>query len=143
MNPFTLTVMDVKYAKNIRDPKAAPGLPHSSVPALEGVLFIPNMKRYDRLKQQEIRYIKGEKSHVTLHLASGQKLCVSTHLGHFMRYLDTRWFVRTSRSYIVNLYFVEAVTSRSLLLHEQTIPLTEAYRSALWERLPIVHLKSD
>lgn len=135
--------MDENYLKTSCPPKVTPVAHSPVVAALEGILFIPNMKRYDRLKQQDIRYVKGEKSHVTLHLINGQKLCVSTHLGNFLRYLDPDWFVRTSRSHIVNLRYVEAVTTRLVMLPEQAIPLTESYRDALWERLPIVHLKSD
>lgn len=131
------------YAETTYPPKDTAPPAGPPLVALEGVLFIPGMKRYDRLKQQDIRYVKGDKSHVTLHLTGGQKLSVSTHLGNFMRYLDTNWFVRTSRSHIVNLGCVEAVTSRSVVVADKVIPLTEAYRTALWDRLPIVRLKSD
>ncbi|WP_394343305.1 LytTR family transcriptional regulator DNA-binding domain-containing protein [Spirosoma sordidisoli] len=101
------------------------------------------MKRYDRLRQQDIGYVKGDKSHVTLHMINGKKVSVSTHLGNFMRYLDSNWFVRTSRSHIVNLGHIDAVTSRSVVIADSVIPLTIAYRTTLWERLPIVRLKSN
>lgn len=115
----------------------------TSASVLEGILFIPGMKRYDRLRQQDIGYVKGDKSHVTVHLANGQKQTISTHLGHFVRYLDPHWFVRTSRSHVVNLRYVEAITTRAVTVNNVTLPLTGAYRDAFWERLPIVRLKSD
>lgn len=135
--------MDEIYAETSCPETTTVPLPGFSPFPLDDVLFIPGMRRYERLKQQDIRHIKGDKSYVTLHLANGQKKAISTHLGNFMRYLDTAWFVRTSRSHVVNLRYVDAVTTRSVILADTVIPLTEAYRATLWERLPIVRLKSD
>ncbi|WP_460970815.1 LytTR family transcriptional regulator DNA-binding domain-containing protein [Spirosoma migulaei] len=135
--------MDEIYTKIASLEKALVLADKTSVFKLDGVLFIPGMKRYDRLKQQDICYVKGDKSHVIVHLANGTKQSISTHLGQFMRYLDPLWFVRTSRSHIVNLCYVEALTTRSMIVNKKAIPLTEAYRTTFWDQLPIVRLKSD
>lgn len=134
--------MDEIYAKT-SSPVPLVSLSSAPVSVLGGMLFIPNMKRYNRLRQQDIGYVKGDKSYVTLYLTNGQKQSVSTHLGNFMRYLDVDWFVQTSRSHIVNLHHIEAVTTRSVVVLDKVIPLTETYRAGLWDRLPIVRLKSD
>lgn len=106
-------------------------------------LYVPDQKRYVRIRQSEIMLVKGARSSVELVLTGSNRRAVSTHLSQFRSYLNPVLFVQVSRSYIVNLLYVESIQPGRIEVGGQTIPVSASYRDAIRKRLTLVRLRSE
>lgn len=120
-----------------------PNTPLKLLSPLADLLYVPDQKWYVCIRQSEIMLVKGARSSVELVLRSGNRRAVSTHLSQFFSYLNEELFVQVSRSYIVNLFYVNAVQPGNCEVGGQRVAITPRYRYDFNRRLTLVRLRPE
>ena len=71
-------------------------------------------------------------------ITQGHKYLISSTLKEMEKKLPPNIFVRTHRSYIVNLEKVEAFEENSLIVNEKPIPIGKSFRKDLMAKFNII-----
>lgn len=95
-------------------------------------LLIKADRRYYRINNKDIRFIEGLKDYVVIH-TSNQKLITAMNLKTLHQKLPAGDFLRVSKSYVVNVAYIESFDNHTIYIGETEIPLGDIYRSAFFE----------
>jgi DNA-binding LytR/AlgR family response regulator len=99
-----------------------------------GYMFIKADRKYHRVAFKDCLYLEGIRGYSVLHLA-GRKLVLSMNLKTLQDQLPSDAFVRISKSYVVNLTHVTSLDHQEVEIGGTTLPVGNAYRAGLFERL--------
>ncbi len=112
------------------DATAAAG-PSEALPRNDGYLSIKAGYKISLVKISDIVYIESEGEYVRLHLADGTRVMTLFRLKNMESVLPRDTFMRTHRSYIVNLAHISGyVKGRVYLSDTEYVPIGENYREA-------------
>lgn len=103
--------------------------PQASRPLATRHIFVRKDRKQIKLQLDEIVYVQGLKDYVQVFLEDGSHIVKQT-LGNFDQQLGSG-FVRTHRSYIVNLHKITAITNQDVELGDLEVPIGANYRAAL------------
>ncbi len=109
-------------------PPAAPSSPADS-------LFLKTDAGTERVRLVELVFVEGYGNFVKCHLTSGRVLLTAETLKQMESQLPETQFVRTHKSYLVNLNSVERLAGNSLLVGGQELPVGSTYRQDVLRRL--------
>lgn len=90
-------------------------------------LFFNINKTHYKVFLQDIYYLESLKDYVRLHTQQGE-LVVKGNIGVILKRLPATSFVRTHRSFAVNLKYVSAYNQTEVKVREQQLPLGGSYR---------------
>jgi len=96
-------------------------------------LFIKADRRYYKINFSEIKFIEGLKDYVVIHTQS-QKLITAMNLKTIHQKISEDIFLRVSKSYVVNINFIDSFDNHNIYINDAEIPLGEVYRSAFFTR---------
>ena len=96
--------------------------------------FVRSDSKMVRISYQSILYVEALADYVIIQTASKKHIVHFTMKGIANRLPDD-CFVRTHRSYIVNLDKIEALEDNSILIGEKYIPIGASYKDAFLDRL--------
>ncbi len=109
----------------------APSVPSEALPRNDGYLSIKTGYKISLVKISDIVYIESEGEYVRLHLADGTRVMTLFRLKNMEATLPRDTFMRTHRSYIVNLARISGyVKGRVYLSDTEYVPIGENYREA-------------
>ncbi|WP_312824347.1 LytTR family DNA-binding domain-containing protein [Epilithonimonas sp.] len=91
-------------------------------------LFIKSERRFYKLKFEEIKFIEGLKDYVVIHTKT-QKLITAMNLKTTHLKLPAGKFLRVSKSYVVNINFIDSFDNHNIFVDESEIPLGEVFRA--------------
>lgn len=97
-------------------------------------VFVRDKDRMVKVKLNEILYVEAERNYCRIHTSSRQYL-LSSPMKKLESQLDTEVFVRTHRSFVVNINAIEGFDEFYLYLNEQSIPLGKSYKEEVLKRL--------
>lgn len=104
---------------------------HTSKNIVEGntaeFLIIKSDRKFHKVNFSDIRYIEGLKDYVVIHTSSG-KLITAMNLKTIHSKIPLDIFIRTSKSYVVNLNFINAFDHRTVYIEDAEIPLGDIYK---------------
>lgn len=80
------------------------------------------------LDSRGIRYIKSERVYSDLFMENGEKIVTRTPLYEYEQLLIKVGFVRTHRTYLVNLMWVDSITNQGAKMGEEIIPISTRLR---------------
>lgn len=92
--------------------------------------FVKDGDYYTKLKFDEINYIEADGSYCNIY-AQSKKFTLSTNLNHFQNNHKSQVFVRTHRSYIININMVEAFDKDSVIINSKSIPISKAHQKEI------------
>ncbi len=120
-----------------QDPAAATDVataasgPSEALPRNDGFLSIKTGYKISLVKISDIVYIESEGEYVRLHLTDGSRVMTLFRLKNMESVLPRDTFMRTHRSYIVNLAHISGyVKGRVYLSDTEYVPIGENYREA-------------
>ncbi|WP_407481695.1 LytR/AlgR family response regulator transcription factor [Elizabethkingia meningoseptica] len=93
----------------------------------EEFLMIKADRRYYKLNIGDIKFIEGLKDYVVIH-TQNQKLITAMNLKTIHQRIISSSFLRVSKSYIVNLQYIDSFDNHTVYIDESEIPLGEVYR---------------
>lgn len=91
-------------------------------------LFIKADRRFYKIKLDEIKFIEGLKDYVVIHTQT-QKLITAMNLKTIHQKIPQAIFLRVSKSYVVNMNFIDSFDKHNIYIDDSEIPLGEVYRS--------------
>src|SRR5690606_3471179 len=90
-------------------------------------LFIKADRRYHKIYFKDIWFVEGLKDYVIIH-TQNQKLITAMNLKSIHQKLPDNYFFRVSKSYVINLDYIDSFTNHTLYINEIEIPLGEVYK---------------
>jgi DNA-binding LytR/AlgR family response regulator len=141
MMPVTLEALkDVFFSLNGNlQHKTIPinALGKSSPFIVQDSIFVRNHERMVKIPIKNIYYIEAERNYCRIFCNDKELLLVMT-LKEMDEKLPSECFVRTHRSYIVNVSHIEEVAVKHICIAKKAIPLGKAYREDLLKRLLMI-----
>ncbi|WP_326984048.1 LytTR family DNA-binding domain-containing protein [Chryseobacterium sp. MYb264] len=95
-------------------------------------LFIKADRRYYKINFSDIKFIEGLKDYVVIHTQS-QKLITAMNLKTIHQRIPTNLFLRVSKSYVVNMNFIDSFDNHNIYIADAEIPLGEVYKSEFFK----------
>ncbi|GAQ14674.1 two-component system response regulator [Myroides odoratimimus] len=89
--------------------------------------WIKSERRNHKLNYKEILFIEGLKDYVVIHTVT-QKLITAMNLKTIHQKLIPSFFLRVSKSYIINVNHIDSFNTHNVYIGEFEIPLGETYR---------------
>ena len=102
----------------------------------EQVLLIKDGNEIARVKTSEIYYIEAIGNYLKLYTSKGMLLHRQT-MSNFLDGVPEASFIRTHKSYIVNLEHISRIETHQLTIDNQKIPLSPNFRVEVWNKLGI------
>jgi DNA-binding LytR/AlgR family response regulator len=93
----------------------------------EDFLIIKAERRFYKINFADIRFIEGLKDYVVIYTGN-QKLITAMNLKTVHQKLPQQLFLRVSKSYVVNINFIDSFDHHNIYLGETEIPLGEVYK---------------
>ncbi|MTI33640.1 LytR/AlgR family response regulator transcription factor [Xanthovirga aplysinae] len=107
--------------------------PDENAHLIKDSLFVKKNHHFVKIKIEDIYYIKADGNYLEI-ICEEEKFLIRSTLKNFMNRLPVSDFFQTHKSYIVNLNFVEALSSNYVLILEEEVPLSRNSREMLLER---------
>ncbi|MCF6405976.1 LytTR family DNA-binding domain-containing protein [Chitinophaga filiformis] len=90
-------------------------------------LIIKSDRRFHRLNFRDVKFIEGLKDYVVIYTGS-QKLITAMNLKTIHQKMPQHLFIRVSKSYVVNIDYVDSFDHRNVYVGESEIPIGEVYK---------------
>ncbi|WP_379091378.1 LytR/AlgR family response regulator transcription factor [Pedobacter sp. UC225_65] len=90
-------------------------------------LIIKSERRFFKINFADIKYIEGLKDYVIIYTCS-QKLITAMNLKTIHQKMPQDIFLRVSKSYVINVNFIDSFDHHNIYLGESEIPLGEVYK---------------
>lgn len=97
-------------------------------------LFIKEKDLFYKIKASQIRFLKSEHIYVTVATQDHEYL-VRSSLTDYLSKLDPTSFLRTHRSYAVNIDYITSVNTHHIVLGDTEIPIGKEFRDPLMQQL--------
>lgn len=94
---------------------------------LEQTVFIKSGSEFHQVPIQNIKYIESDGNYVTFHTTT-RAILARYKLSEVKELLPYQFFIRTHRSYIVALKYIETVKKNSVLIDKKEIPISSNYK---------------
>ncbi|MCS3532106.1 LytTR family DNA-binding domain-containing protein [Chryseobacterium sp. JUb7] len=95
-------------------------------------LFIKAERRYYKINFSDIKFIEGLKDYVVIHTQS-QKLITAMNLKTIHQKIPFSNFLRVSKSYVINMNYIDSFDNHNLYIGESEVPLGEVYKSEFFK----------
>jgi len=92
--------------------------------------FVKDGEYYTKLKFKDINYIEADGSYCNIYTDT-KKFTLSSNLNHFQNNHTNPIFVRTHRSYIINIKKVEAFDKDSVIINSKPIPISKPHQKEI------------
>ncbi len=96
-------------------------------------LFIKADRRFHKIYFKDVWFIEGLKDYVIIH-TKNQKLITAMNLKSMHQKLPVESFLRVSKSYVVNLDYIDSFDNHTLYVNEVEIPLGEVYKKDFFDK---------
>ncbi|RZK40288.1 MAG: response regulator transcription factor [Pedobacter sp.] len=90
-------------------------------------LIIKSERRFFRINFADIKYIEGLKDYVVIYTAN-QKLITAMNLKTIHQKIPPNIFLRVSKSYVINIDFVDSFDHHNIFIGENEVPLGDVYK---------------
>jgi DNA-binding LytR/AlgR family response regulator len=101
----------------------------------ENIIIVKSGSKRFRLREEEILYLEKDGNYMIYHLADA-KILSRESIRESLRKLPHH-FIQSHRSYIVNINKVAATDNDYLMIHQQSIPISNTYKKGLMDLLNI------
>lgn len=98
--------------------------------ALNDFVFIKDRELFYKVPLNEIVYLESDNVYLNIY-AVNRKFVIRCKLDDFIKSVGTATFVRTHRSFAVNIKHIQVINSISLVVAGIEIPLNKAYKTDL------------
>lgn len=100
--------------------------------------FIFVKSEYENIKVniQDIKYIEGLKDYIKIHLKSEKTLLTLSSFKEILKKLPSN-FIRTHRSYIINIDCIRAMQKTNVFINDIRIPIGETFKKVVLKRLGV------
>lgn len=98
---------------------------------LNSSLFLRKRDRFERLDFQDVLWAEAQ-SNYTIIVAEKESFMMAITLQEIEKQLQAPYFIRTHRSYVVNLHKIESIAGNSLYIRDKSIPVSKNNREKVF-----------
>lgn len=98
----------------------------------DGYIFIKADRKIFKIHLKDILFIEGLKDYVVIHVED-QKIITAMNIKTIHEQLPQNFFVRVSKSYIVNIRHIDSFDNNSIYIRKSEVPIGNAYRSYFFD----------
>ncbi|WP_281987225.1 LytR/AlgR family response regulator transcription factor [Aquimarina aggregata] len=106
--------------------------PDNQVLQIKDSIFLKKDHHFERVPFKDIYFLKADSNYCTVHAKSG-RFMYSMVLKKIEAELPSNQFLRTHRSYVVNIDLVNGFEGNMLFLGEKKIPVSKAHRKDVFK----------
>lgn len=99
--------------------------------------FVKSENSYQKISLSEILYVKGEGAYTRIQKVDG-RLVIRALLKEFEFLLKREGFLKTHRSYVVQLDKIDKIFKKHIELNDQEVPLNKEYRQGLLDSIQTI-----
>ncbi|MDH5828791.1 response regulator transcription factor [Sphingobacterium sp. SG20118] len=99
----------------------------------EDSLLIKSERKYYKIAFEDIKFIEALKDYVVIYTRNS-KMITAMNLKTIHQKLLSDLFVRVSKSYLINMSFIDSFDNHTIYIDESEIPIGEVYRSAFFQK---------
>jgi len=96
-------------------------------------IFVKKGDFHRKVMLEDVQYIQADGSYCIV-FTKEDKFTFSFNLNHFQQQVSSEHLLRVHRSYIVNINNVDGFDKSSLLIGKEIIPVSSAYKDAVFEQ---------
>lgn len=96
-------------------------------------LMIKSERRYYKIRFQDIRFIEGLKDYVVIY-TQRQKLITALNLKTIHQKIPAEIFLRVSKSYVVNLSYIDSFDNHTIYIDDFEVPIGEVYKQEFFTK---------
>lgn len=134
LKPISLDrlLQSVMKAKQAIDKSSDSGIPNleSVQNANEQTIFIKSGTQLHQVAIQKIKHIESDGNYVTFHTTT-RSILARHKISEVLDFLPEKFFVRTHRSHIVALKYIETIKKHCVIIGGKEIPMSSNYRESL------------
>ena len=139
---FVKTINRLHEVGKLAAGRADAGHPAPLLPLVPAVLpadsiFLKTDAGTERVRFADLRYVEGYGNFMKCHLTSGRVLLTAGTLKQMESQLPASQFMRTHKSYLVNLASVERLSGNVLLVGSHQVPVGSTYRQEVLRQLQL------
>ncbi len=131
------TAIEIGLYKAASVEKAIDNIQQEKPLIIKDALFVKDKFSYIKLVIDEIRYIKSDGNYLEIYSGASKPVLIRTSMGNFIARLDSEYFYRVHKSYIINLRHLTRLDANSLTISNDVIPVSKNYSETLLKRLDI------
>ncbi|MBN8680463.1 MAG: LytTR family transcriptional regulator [Chitinophagales bacterium] len=107
---------------------------------LTDCFFVKVREKLEKVNFSDILYLEADGHYSMIHTSNQKKYAIRIPLSELESRLPEGRFIRTHRSYVVQLSYLQSVDLQEMmvLLKDKSVPLSKGYRDGLLERLEMV-----
>lgn len=113
----------------------------SADPLAADSLFLPYERGHQRIQKKEVSVIEADGSYVNIYV-QGRALPYkfSMNIGYLIQFFDSPAFFQVSRSYVINIHFIERFDTASIYLkgHKEKISIPQNRKQEFLRRVAVV-----
>ncbi|WP_339880074.1 LytTR family DNA-binding domain-containing protein [uncultured Algoriphagus sp.] len=98
--------------------------------------FVRADRKTFKIYFKDIFFIQGLKDYVVLHTEE-RKVITAMNIKTIHEQLPSKLFVRTSKSYIINVQHIDSFDNNTVFIRENEIPIGEVYRNYFFEEFVV------
>ena len=107
------------------------------IPILKKMIFIKNKQHLQRVDLIDILWVKTEANYLKLYTQNKNYLIRST-LKNFRDRIEVEFFFKVHKSYLINLYHLDDIRPKFVLVAGQQIPIAKTYYKELCSKLIVL-----
>lgn len=96
-------------------------------------ILIKSDRKYYKITFDEIKFIEALKDYVVIYTRNN-KLITAMNLKTIHQKLNSELFIRVSKSYLINLSFIDSFDSHTIYIDDAEIPIGEIYRNDFFQK---------
>jgi DNA-binding LytR/AlgR family response regulator len=132
---FVKTISRLQAAVPTSTAPPAPPAPPAPAPEATDSIFLKTDAGTERVRFAELLFVEGYGNFVKCHLASGRVLLTAETMKQMESQLPAGQFLRTHKSYLVNLPHVQRLSGNVLLVGAREVPVGSTYRQEVLRHL--------
>ena len=130
----TITRLQAGAAAGAMPVAPAQPAPEPATPPTDSI-FLKTDAGTERVRFADLLFVEGYGNFVKCHLAAGRVLLTAETMKHMESQLPAGQFIRTHKSYLVNLARVERLSGNVLLVGPREVPVGSTYRQEVLRHL--------
>lgn len=101
---------------------------------VDDYLFVWHNGCFRKIDSREVVYLEASRNYCTIWLSNGTSLLLSVTLLKASEAFPPKRFIRISRSYVVNVDYIDTVSGNTLAAGNKEFTITPPYRDAIFGR---------
>ena len=97
-------------------------------------LFLKGDKEIHQIKLNDLRYIESYGNYVKM-MVNDHVFVIHESISYFEKTLDNNVFIRTHRSFIVNINHIQSIVGNQIHVNNTKIPIGQSYKLAVKDKL--------